>query len=84
LHIAGASYAAVFMVNVFSHLVSPSATFAEIHRVLMPKGLALIWTSEIGSGVRPHHMWDWALGDHLQFLGDATINAMPNASVLSS
>ena len=67
------SYAAIFMVNVFSHLVSPSATFAEIHRMLAPGGIAVIWTSEIGSGVEPHHMWDWALGDHLQFLGDGTI-----------
>ena len=73
LHLPDASYAAIFMVNVFSHLVSPSATFAEVHRILIPGGIAMIWTSEIGPGVKPHHMWDWALGDHLQFLGDRTI-----------
>ena len=73
LQLPHASYAAIFMVNVFSHLVSPSATFAEIHRVLIPKGIAVVWTSEIGSGVKLHHMWDWALGDHLQFLGEGTI-----------
>jgi SAM-dependent methyltransferase len=73
LHLPDASYAAIFMVNVFSHLFSPSATFAEIHRILVAGGIAVIWTSEFGAGVKPHHMWDWALGDHLQFLGDGTI-----------
>jgi SAM-dependent methyltransferase len=73
LRLPDASYAAVFLVNVFSHLFSPSATFAEIHRILAPGGILVIWTSEIGSGVKPHHMWDWGLGDHLQFLGDETI-----------
>jgi SAM-dependent methyltransferase len=73
LRLPDASYAAVFMVNVFSHLFSPSATFAEIRRILAPRGILVIWTSEIGPGVKPHHMWDWGLGDHLQFLGEATI-----------
>jgi len=73
LHLPDASYAAIFMVNVFSHLFSPSATFAEIRRILVARGIAVIWTSEIGSGVKPHHMWDWGLGEHLQFLGDRTI-----------
>ena len=56
-----------------SHLVSPSATFAEIQRMLVANGIVVVWTSEIGPGVEPHHMWDWGLGDHLQFLGDGTI-----------
>jgi SAM-dependent methyltransferase len=73
LHLPDASYAAVFMVNVFSHLFSPSTTFAEIYRILVPGGILVIWTSEIGPGVKAHHMWDWGLGDHLQFLGDETI-----------
>jgi SAM-dependent methyltransferase len=73
LHLPDASYTAIFMVNVFSHLFSPSATFAEIHRLLVFGGVVVICTSEIGSGVKPHHMWDWGLGDHLQFLGSGTI-----------
>jgi SAM-dependent methyltransferase len=73
LHLPDGSYAAIFMVDVFSHLLSPSATFAEIHRLLVAEGIVVIGTSEIGSGVEPHHMWDWGLGEHLQFLGDETI-----------
>jgi SAM-dependent methyltransferase len=73
LHLPDASYAAIFMVNVFSHLFAPSATFAEIRRILAPKGILMLWTSEVEPGVKPHHMWDWGLGDHLQFLGDGTI-----------
>jgi SAM-dependent methyltransferase len=73
LELPDASYAAIFMVNVFSHLFSPSATFAEIQRILVPSGIVVIWTSEIGPSVKRHHMWDWALGDHLQFLGEETI-----------
>jgi SAM-dependent methyltransferase len=73
LRLPDASYAAVFMVNVFSHLFSPSAAFAEIHRILLPGGILVIWTTEFGASVKAHHMWDWGLGDHLQFLGDATI-----------
>jgi SAM-dependent methyltransferase len=73
LHLPDASYAAILMVNVFSHLFAPSATFAELHRILVAKGIVVLWTSEIGRGVKSHHMWDWALGEHLQFLGDGTI-----------
>jgi SAM-dependent methyltransferase len=73
LHLPDASYAAAFMVNVFSHLFSPSATFAEIRRILVPGGIVVIWTTEFGAGVKARHMWDWGLGDHLQFLGDETI-----------
>jgi SAM-dependent methyltransferase len=62
LHLPDASYAAILMVNVFSHLVSPRATLAEIHRILVAGGIVVIWTSEIGSGVKPHHMWDWGTG----------------------
>jgi len=74
LQLPDASYAAIFMVNVFSHLFSPSATFAEIHRILVDGGIAVIWTGEYGAGVKPHHIWDWGLGDHLQFLGYHTID----------
>jgi SAM-dependent methyltransferase len=73
LRLPDASYAAIFMVDVFSHLFSPSATFAEIHRILIAGGIVVIWTGEFGPSVRRHHIWDWGLGDHLQFLGYETI-----------
>ena len=50
--------------------IATGATFAELRRILVPDGIVVIWTSEIGAGVKVHHMWDWGLGDHLQFLGD--------------
>jgi SAM-dependent methyltransferase len=83
LRLPDASYAAVFMVNVFSHLFSPSATFAEIHRILVPGGILVIWTSEIGSGVKPHHTWDWGLGDHCNYWGMRRSSAMRTASASS-
>src|SRR5215218_8920314 len=74
LGLPGGSYAAIFMINVFSHLVWPSVILAEIHRVLMPGGILVLRTSEIGLGVRRWHKWGWELGDHLHFLGDRTID----------
>jgi SAM-dependent methyltransferase len=73
LDLPDASYATITMVNVFSHLFSPSATFLELQRVLVPGGILVIWTSECGPGIKRHHLWDWGLGDHLQFLGEKTI-----------
>ncbi|MFL5334502.1 MAG: class I SAM-dependent methyltransferase [Geminicoccaceae bacterium] len=72
LALPSASYAAMFMINVFSHLVQPSIVFAEIHRLLVPGGVLVMRTSEIGTGVRRWHKWGWELGDHLHFLGDRT------------
>lgn len=72
LKLPAASYAAIFMINVFSHLVRPSIIFAEIHRLLQPGGVLVLRTSEIGPGVRRWHKWGWELGDHLHFLGDRT------------
>jgi 2-polyprenyl-3-methyl-5-hydroxy-6-metoxy-1,4-benzoquinol methylase len=68
------SYAAVTMVNVFSHVIGPTSTLAEVRRVLLPGGVVLLRTGEIGPGrVRPRHNRNWHLGDHLSFLGDRTI-----------
>ena len=72
LDLPSASYAAIFMINVFSHLVRPSIIVAEILRVLRPGGVLVVRTSEIGAGVRRWHKWGWELGDHLHFLGDRT------------
>jgi SAM-dependent methyltransferase len=67
------SLAAVTMVDVFSHLTSPSATLSHLRRLLAPGGIVLLHTSEIGRGARPHHEASWDLGDHLFFLGENTI-----------
>jgi SAM-dependent methyltransferase len=72
------SFAAVILINVFSHLTSPSETLAHIHRVLCPGGVVLLLTGEIGLGVRKHHVYSWALGNHLYFLGDSTIDRYAN------
>ena len=74
LHLPDDRYAAVIMINVFSHLTDPAKTLGEIARVLMPNGILLLHTSEIGPGVRRHHKRGWNLGDHLYFLGDQTIH----------
>jgi SAM-dependent methyltransferase len=73
LDIPNAHYAAVTMINVFSHLVTPSDTFAKIHQVLKPGGVLLIHTGEVGPGAQAKHSFSWSLGDHLHWLGDSTI-----------
>jgi SAM-dependent methyltransferase len=73
LEIPHGQYAAVIMINVFSHLVSPSSTFQRIHDVLAPDGVLLLRTGEIGPGAMAKHSFFWNLGDHLHWLGDNTI-----------
>ena len=64
----------VSMINVFSHLTSPTETFRELRRILKPRGVVLMATGEITAGVAKSHMLTWNLGDHLYFLGDRTID----------
>lgn len=71
---ADASFDVVSLINVFSHLVSPTRTLAEIHRILRPGGVLIMATGEITAGVRKSHMHNWNLGDHLHFLGDHTLD----------
>ena len=66
-------FAAIILINVFSHLPRPSSLFHEAHRVLAPGGVILVHTSEIGAPVQRWHKHSWELGDHLHFLGDGTI-----------
>lgn len=66
-------YAAVTLINVFSHLTNPADTLREIQRVLMPGGALLLHTGEIGPGVKRRHAFSWDLGDHLYWLGLDTI-----------
>lgn len=73
LDIAPASFAAVTLTYVFSHLFSPMAALSNIHRILQPGGILLLYTSEIGAGVVKRHNCSWDLGDHLYYLGEHTI-----------
>jgi SAM-dependent methyltransferase len=68
------SFTVVTLINVFSHLTSPTETLSHIHRVLSPGGIVLLHTDEIGPNVYKHHIFSWDLGDHLFFLGENTIN----------
>lgn len=73
LSLPRAAFSAVTTVNLFSHLRHPSQTLAAIGRVLRPGGILLLVTSEIGPGLKQMHNFHWALGEHLYFLGEATI-----------
>jgi SAM-dependent methyltransferase len=72
LRLPSQSYAAVSLINVFSHLTSPTETLREIRRILMPGGIILLVSGEIGPNVRRRHAFSWDLGDHLYFLGEKT------------
>lgn len=64
----------VSMINVFSHLISPTQTFEELKRILKPGGAIVMATGEMGEGIQKGHMYHWNLGDHLYFLGDDTVH----------
>ena len=73
----------ISMINVFSHLTDPSATFVEILRVLRADGIVLIATGEVGASVRKAHVFKWNLGDHLYFLGGRTMGCYADSFGLS-
>lgn len=68
------SFDVVSLINVFSHLISPTRTFAELHRILRPGGIVVMATGEFTPGVQQGDMLHWNLGDHLFFLGEGTID----------
>jgi 2-polyprenyl-3-methyl-5-hydroxy-6-metoxy-1,4-benzoquinol methylase len=67
------SFDVVSMINVFSHLISPTQTFRELVRILKPGGVIVMATGEMTAGVKKSDMLHWSLGDHLYFLGDRTM-----------
>lgn len=69
-----ASFDVISMINVFSHLISPTQTFTELRRLLRPGGVVVMATGEMTAGVERGDMHHWNLGDHLYFLGDGTID----------
>lgn len=68
------AFAVISLINVFSHLVSPRGTLAELRRILRPGGLLLLVTGELGPGIQKSHVQGWNLGDHLFFLSRGTLN----------
>jgi SAM-dependent methyltransferase len=67
------SFDVISLVNVFSHLTSPTETFGELRRILRPGGVLVMATGEMGPGIEKSHVYNWNLGDHLYFLGDRTM-----------
>lgn len=67
------SFDVVTMINVFSHLISPTQTLRELVRILKPGGVIVIATGEMTAGAKKQDMLHWNLGDHLYFLGDRTM-----------
>jgi SAM-dependent methyltransferase len=74
LNLPAGSFDVVTGINVFSHLTSPSATLAEICRVLRPGGHILLHTGIVGEQAQKRHLRTWGLGDHLSFLGIGTLD----------
>lgn len=68
-----ASFDVVSLINVFSHLTSPTGTLTELRRILRPGGVLVLATGEMTAGVKKGDMFNWNLGDHLYFLGDRTM-----------
>ncbi|NRQ49336.1 class I SAM-dependent methyltransferase [Aeromicrobium stalagmiti] len=67
------SFDVISMINVFSHLISPTETFRELARILRPGGIVVMATGEMTAGAQKGDMLHWNLGDHLHFLGDRTM-----------
>lgn len=73
--IPSGSLAAVTLINVFSHLISPTQSLQRIHELLVPGGILLLRTSEAGPELKRRHSINWILGRHLHFLGRDTIDS---------
>lgn len=74
LNLPDNSYDVISLINVFSHLTSPTQTLTELKRILKPGGILIMATGEMTDGVQKNHVFNWNLGDHLYFLGDRTID----------
>lgn len=66
------SYDVVSLINVFSHLRSPMATFSAIKRILRDNGVTLLATSELGKKAYKNEVESWHVPDHLHFAGPNT------------
>ena len=70
------SYDVISLINVFSHLRSPIATFTAINRILTDKGIILLATSELGEKAYKDEVENWHIPDHLHFAGSNTFQSI--------
>lgn len=73
LHLGSGSFDVISLIDVFSHLTSPTRTFCEIRRILADGGVLIVATGESQAAPRRKDVFSWNLGDHLFFLGARTI-----------
>jgi len=72
----GSFYDVISLINVFSHLRSPVATFSRIQRLLKNNGVILVATSELGKTVYKDEVGNWHIPDHLHFAGPNTFKVI--------
>jgi SAM-dependent methyltransferase len=70
------SVTVISLINVFSHLLSPAASFQAMARILRPGGLILVATSECGRSVYADEVASWHIPDHLHFAGPNTFSTL--------
>jgi SAM-dependent methyltransferase len=70
------SVSVVSLINVFSHLPSPAASFQVMARILKPGGLILVATSQCGRTVYRDEVTTWHIPDHLHFAGPDTFSVL--------
>ncbi len=66
----------ISLINVFSHLSSPAASFQVMARILRPGGVILVATSECGNTVYRDEVASWHIPDHLHFAGPNTFSML--------
>jgi SAM-dependent methyltransferase len=71
-----ASVNVISLINVFSHLSSPAASFQVMARILRPGGLILVATSQCGRAVYRDEVASWHIPDHLHFAGPNTFSIL--------
>jgi len=73
------SYDVISLINVFSHLRSPVATFSSIHRILRHNGIIIVATSELGKEAYKDEIEKWNIPDHLHFAGPQTFRLIASS-----
>jgi SAM-dependent methyltransferase len=64
----------IIMINVLSHIPNFDGLFKAIHALLSPKGKLIIKTGEMRQDVKKGDYYNWAIPDHLHFLGLRTLD----------
>ena len=64
---------AILLMNVLSHVPSFDALFNSLYSLLSDGGVVLLKVGEMTSQVKRSAVYDWAIPDHIHFLGMTTI-----------